>query len=56
MSTAVNLSDLPSPKRERIERILSEILPICRDLTDDEMGWVASACLRFFVLKLQGRA
>ena len=37
----------------RVARILSQIVPMCQDLTVDEQAWVTSACLRYLVMKIE---
>lgn len=49
----MTLNDLPTAKRTRIEEQLREILPVCDSASLEEMGWIASACLRFLVLKIE---
>lgn len=39
---------------ERVRLILIDLLPQCKELTQDEMGWLASAMLRALVMKIGG--
>lgn len=52
MTAQKTLSEASPEVRARVEAILAQILPLCKDLNVEEMGWITSYCFHYLAMKI----